>query len=123
MAADAYIQAAAAQLMQAANAVKAEADQLRSDLVNFERNMTSDINSQEIEARVHNTEINGDKDDQERAALRAQLGRIQSELTQKKQELDKTRAALQKQISEKDNKVASLQREAQNLQGKASAFR
>jgi hypothetical protein len=123
MAANEYIQAAAAQLQNAATAVKTEADQLRADLMSFEREVQRDIDGKEADMRANSARRSIDQPDQTDVALLARLKMLEKYVSDKKQEMEKRKAEITAAIRNKENAMQNLKSQAQGLQNQAANFK
>jgi predicted RNase H-like nuclease (RuvC/YqgF family) len=123
MAANEYIQAAAAQLQNAANEVKVEADQLRSDLARMESNTRSEIDVKDQDLRLKNVELTATDNPNQASALNMLVNRMKHDMDDQKKQLEKARANIQQQIKGKEGAMQALKSQAQNLQNMAANFR
>jgi uncharacterized protein YhaN len=123
MAANEYVQAAAAQLQSGATAIKTEIDQIRADNMNYERQATKDINDMEGEIRVTNARLASGQPDATDVALHARIQRLQAQLDAKKKEMADQKSKMNGTIRAKEAAMNDLMSQSRGLQNKAAGLK
>lgn len=123
MAANEYVQAAAAQLLNGATAIKSEIDQIRADFMNFERQVNRDISSRESEMRAQMAQAATGGEAAEIHAHGFQASRIKGEIEGLRKELEARRNQMNQAIRSKEGAMSDLTSQAQGLQNKAGSLK
>lgn len=123
MAVDAYIQAAASHLQNAAVALKQEAEQIRADFMNYEHRVTSDISTKDAERRMFMVRSGSAPDAETAAHFAEEARRLKSEIDQLKKELEQKRGEMAQAVKGKEGQMDGLMNEAKSLYSKASSMR
>lgn len=121
MAAGEYLKVAAGQLVSAANAVKHEADRLRSDAANFKRQAEHDITAKEHQIGVHRQGMTSHHDDPKAVATNAVLiKKVQKEIDTLRQDIAQKTSQTEQALRAKESTVQGLMSQAQSLERQAS---
>jgi prefoldin subunit 5 len=123
MAANEYVKAAASQLQNAATAVKSEIDQMRADLMTYEREVQKDIDSKEMDMHANNMRRSREQPDATDVALLARLKWLQNYIDDKKKELERRKAEVANAIREKEAGMQNLKSQANGLESQAANFK
>lgn len=120
MAANEYLKAAAAQLQNAAQAMKKDVDSMRSDLMTHQRQATHEIDNMTMQMRALTARLASDNDDPAAVALSVQVQNLKKNIDEKKQELADHESNTNQVIQNKESKMADLGRQATNLQNQSA---
>lgn len=123
MAANEYVQAAAAQLQSGATAIKGEIDQLRADFMNYEHQVAKEISNKEGDIRAANAHLATEQPSATDVALHLRVRHLQGEIEGLKKQLEDRRAQMQSQVRGKENAMNDLMNESRSLQNKAGGLK
>lgn len=123
MAANEYVQAAAAQLQNGANAIKKEMDQLRADFMTYERQAKSEIDSKESEIHALNARLAAGQPDASAVAMQLRIQHLQGDINDKKREIVDCKSQMNNAISAKEGSINDLMSQSRGLQNKAASLR
>lgn len=123
MAANEYVQAAAAQLQNGANAIKAEIDQVRADYITYERQAQSDIGSTEAEIHAINARLVTGQPDATAVALHMRVQQLQRRVDEKKKEIADRKTQMNNAVRAKEGAMNDLMSQSRGLQNKAASLK
>ena len=123
MAANEYLQAAAGQLQSAANALKTEIDQMRGELMTYERQATKEIDSKEADIHAINARLVMDQSTATQHAMRIRIKMLQKEIDSKKREMADRKSKVESAIKGKEGAINGLMNQSRSLQGQAASLK
>lgn len=123
MAVNEYVQAAAAHLENAAVALRHEAEQIRAEFMTYDRQATQEIHNKEGERRAFTTRAATTSEPSDAAHFAAEAARMQKEITDLKNQLEKKRSQMNQDVKKKESDISGLLNQAKGLYGKASSLK
>lgn len=123
MAANEYVQAAAAQLQSGATAIKTEMDQIRAEHMTYERQAASDITSKEDAIRNLNAQSMSNGSGTGDAAIHMRIQQLQKDIDTKKKEIADRKTQINNAIRAKESAMNDLMNQSRGLQNKAASLK
>jgi uncharacterized protein YhaN len=123
MAANEYVQAAAAQLQSAATAIKGEIDQIHGELMTFDRQVTHEITSKEAKMRSDSVLASTSPDPEQARLMLAHVQREKSEIDNLKRSLEQRKTQVNQAIRAKEGAMNGLMSQARSLQNQAGSLK
>lgn len=123
MAANEYVQAAAAQLQTGATAIKSEIDQMRAEFMTYERQANGEISSKEDELRNLNAQLMSGPGTPANAVIHARIQHLQKDIGNLKHQMVDRKNQLNNAIRGKEGAMNDLMNQSRGLQNKAASLK
>lgn len=123
MATNEYLQVAAGQLISAATAIRREIDQMQADFMEYEREMTRDIDRRQADIRSDSVSAALWANPAANMMLRHRIHDMQGRVRAERQELENRKRKLQQTTRAKEAMINSLMSQARGLYNQAASLR
>lgn len=119
MGAEGYFKAAAHNLRQAAQAKKAEADELRRNLARQESQQKTEVDNLKMQERLHQVELNSTGDSGRKKQLTQETVNLHTQAKRTEKQLAQTREKMSQVAAAKEQEANAIAKEASRFEGRS----